>query len=502
MASPSPSSQVVAKRRSDTQLMPPPPPCKRIKRPPKTLEEDDYDEALSHIIARDFFPGLQEAQAQQDFLAALESNDKTWRTTAGRRMEQLMTPGPRRKYYGTDLRSRDRMDRSGSTPRSLETPRGWKGDTPASNGLSTPSSVVTSSTTAFNDAKARELSNIKEMGLGSFQAKYTSEDNESFNKMLDKQNIKKREKYAWLWNGNKIPSSRELVHKKKEAKWLENQEAPEGSREKQLMKAGEGSQNDTGGNEIRDPSGALAADQRPARPDGWKSKPENALMFIPSSVEDELETVQQTAESMSRMGQKQLLHHNTRFIPLDENIPPPSPSLSAVKDAIAGRPRPTDSEPGYTGGETPRVNGYAFVDEDEPSQHDSDDSEVDYHLRLLTSQAVDSTPNPFKLGETRKRESLLHRMVDRVAKNKRREKVTNETKTPVPLFPNSPMIAFGRTPGGLQNSSKTSMGKAKAANLTPAAQRLWAQVGSTPKREGISSGSTRNMWTPTPKRAR
>ena len=41
---------------------------------------------------------------------------------------------------------------------------------------------------------------------------------------------------------------------------------------------------------------------------------------------------------------------------------PHSDSMSAVDAAIAGRPKPTASDPGYSGAETPRVNGYAFVD--------------------------------------------------------------------------------------------------------------------------------------------
>ena len=66
----------LAKRSADTALMPPPPLTKRIKRPPKVLDEDVYSEAMSHIIARDFFPGLQESQAQQDFMDALDNGDK------------------------------------------------------------------------------------------------------------------------------------------------------------------------------------------------------------------------------------------------------------------------------------------------------------------------------------------------------------------------------------------------------------------------------------------
>ncbi|KAF3479796.1 uncharacterized protein GIQ15_06772 [Arthroderma uncinatum] len=494
-----PSSQAVAKRSSDTQLMPPPPPCKRIKRPPVALDEDDYTDALSHIVARDFFPGLLETQAQQDYLDALESKDKEWIATAGRRMAQVMTPGSQRRYAGTSMTpDRERapsvsnMATPGRTPvTNKNTPRGWKGDTPVS--CATPGTVGSVATSSVNGGVS---SKIRNMGLGAFQQKYTSEDNESFNKVLDKQNTKRREKYAWLWSGNKIPSARELVHKKREAKRLEARAAPDGSKEKQLLKL-----SDT----------RVVADERPARPDGWKSKPENSFMFIPSSVEDEVESVQQKREATSRMGEKQVIYHNTRLRPSIEHTDadrqsavPPSPSLSAVRDAIAGRPRPTDSEPGFTGGETPRVNGYAFVDEDEPEPptgHIDEDEEA-YHLKLLESQTSGSTPNPFKLKESGRRELLLHRMVERVAKNNRTEKAMNETRTPVPMFPSSPVIAFGKSGDRSSRSKTPAMSKAA---LTPAAQRLWAQVGNSTPRRAVTAGTPtgrKNMWTPTPKRAK
>ena len=58
------------------------------------------------------------------------------------------------------------------------------------------------------------------------------------------------------------------------------------------------------------------------------------------------------------------------------------------------------------GGETPRVNGYSFVDEDEeppPIRKRTEDEEPTYR-DLLAGQVAESAPNPFKLKEIRKRE--------------------------------------------------------------------------------------------------
>ncbi|KAK5630683.1 hypothetical protein RRF57_006398 [Xylaria bambusicola] len=190
------------------------------------------------------------------------------------------------------------------------------------------------------------------MSLSAFQSKYTSEDNESFYKLLDRQNSKRAEKYAWLWAGNKLPSKMQLAQKRVETKLLESGQSLEddGFRRDRLA--------------IKD------RDTRPSQPDTWKSLPNNTLMFAPDGVGDNVETQIQVAEAASRAPPKAVNYQNTRLPPhpiADHESIPPSPSLSAVRDAIAGRRRP-DSEATSTaaGSETPRVNGYAFVDDEEP----------------------------------------------------------------------------------------------------------------------------------------
>ncbi|KAI2782084.1 nuclear protein DGCR14 [Daldinia loculata] len=408
------ASTALVRKRNDLELMPPPPPPKRIKRPKKVIDEDSYTDALSQIIARDFFPGLLESETQQEYLDAIESKDAAWISSASRRLQQVMTPGRRNTRRGTSL-----------VP-GAQTPRSFVGDTPVS--------VATESTVSSSKEKDDVDTN---MSLGAFQAKYTSEDNESFYKLLDKQNSKKAEKYAWLWTGNKLPSKMQLKQKQIEAKLAESRSLTDDGFKRDRLA-------------IKD------REERPAQPDTWKSLPNNSLMFIPESVEDSMETRVQRAETESRAAPKGVNYENTRLPGLkvgDDEFIPSSPSLSAVRDAIAGKRGMSELDSTTVGSETPRVNGYAFVDDEEPEYEPPAAPKIDLG-------PGDSTPNPFIIKEQSKREALHHRMVDRISQSKRTSSKIGLTgkveKTPVPKFPSSPRVTGG---------------------LTPAAQRLWSQIG-------------------------
>jgi protein DGCR14 len=420
------SSSALVRRSMDTELMPPPPPPKRIKRPKNVIDEETYTDAISEIIARDFFPGLLETETQQEYLDAVESKDNAWINSAGRRLQQVMTPGRRKGRRGTSIQ----------TPlRAMETPRNFAGDTPMS---------VVSDMTATTQAAAPEVDT--NMSLDRFQSLYTSEDNESFYKLLDKQNQKRAEKYAWMWSANnKLPSKMMLKQKEIETKLLK-------SRESLLDDGGE-----------RNRLAIRNVMEKPARPDAWKSKPNNGLMFLPDSVEDSVETVAQKTQNESRAAPKGVAYANTRIpVPVvmnHDSATPPSPSLSAVRDAMAGRRRATDLESGFDGSETPRVNGYAFVD-DEPGE------ELITAAPIIDLGKGELSKNPFVIKEQSKREDLHHRMVDKNAKTKRASTKYGLTgrvdMTPVPRFPSSPRAGSGQ--------------------LTPAGQRLWSKVG------GITAG--------------
>jgi protein DGCR14 len=437
-------SRALVRRSNDTELMPPPP--KRIKRPKNVIDEESYTDAISEIIARDFFPGLLETETQQEYLDAQESGNRAWIASASRRLSHVMTPGRRQGRRGTSLQ----------TPlRAAETPRGFSGDTP----MSVASDITTST-------RASTAVNVDtNMSLDKFQSLYTSEDNESFYKLLDKQNQKRAEKYAWMWTeNNKLPSKMMLKQKEIETKLLQSRSSLE----------------DDGGE--RDRLAIRDVAEKPARPDAWKSKPDNGLMFAPDSVEDSVETVAQRAQNESRASPKGVAYANTRM-PMEAVVSagsdiPPSPSLSAIKDAIAGRRRASDLESGFNGSETPRVNGYAFVDDEPEEASYTPPPEINLGKG-------DMVKNPFVITEQSKREDLHHRMVDNNASKKRLSSKYGMTgkvdMTPVPKFPSSPRVGSGQ--------------------LTPAGQRLWSRVGSSGKHGIPDAFGTRTPGTVTKARS-
>lgn len=468
-------SRALAKRKTETSLMPPPPRPKRQKRPAKVLDEDVYSDALSHIIARDFFPGLRETEAQQDYLQALDSKDKSRIRDAGRKLTQAMTPlpaGRRRMGTGTSFTP----SRNAAL---ADTPRGFVGDTPGR----TP---VDSGHFAPEEEKPEVDVN---MSLGAFQSKYTSEDNESFNALLDNQNEKRASKYTFFHHGNKIPTARQIAYREQAQK---------------LLPSGQGSTVLTTTSSAAEQSLAVATarpsqdlDERPASVDNFTNRqgPRNTFMFGPDSVEDQFVTRAQNAESISNAPPKAVNYNATRFIGSNtdaERAVPASPSMSAVDAAIVGRPRATGTESGYSGAETPRVNGYAFVDaEPNPSEmgfpvtdEEADRAEQEAALQLLP-KVESGGPNPFYIKERSKREDVLHRLVEKSDAGRRRGGRMEQLRS------------LGITPGRTPTPRFASGANIRKTGMTPAAQALAKTIG-TPRREGsfLPSRAEKSSWTP------
>jgi protein DGCR14 len=464
-------STALTKRNASSALMAPPPAPKRIKRPTVVLDEDTYVSAVSHIIRRDFFPGLAEADAQREYLNAVESKDRSWIREAGKKLSHVMTPVPSGRRRVSE---RTRFDKPGGSVE--KTPSVWGADTPR---------TVAPSDAGEDEEGLGKLDNVDlNMSLGAFQAKYTSEDQESFSQIIDKQNEKRFEKNAWLREGNMYASKQRIAQQKV----IEARNAANESKE--LVVSTRPSQN---------------LDERPAAPTGTKHTAFNTLMFSPDSVESWAPTRAQAAESASLAPPKQVLYNNTR-LPADSDLPPrpTSPTLSTIRAAVSGNPRLNPSEDGFNGSETPRVKGYAFVDAHPPSDDSDDDAPTD----LLSRYGVDSTSKatPFTINESSDREKMHHKMVERIGAKRADKAPSKPTGSGLGIFTSeTPRFLSAPTPRmGLQGGQTP--GRKVKGDLTPAAQRLFERMSAkTPKRVrnggfgGEKGSALGREWTSTPR---
>jgi protein DGCR14 len=466
------NSKALTKRNTSSAVMAPPPAPKRIKRPSIVLEEETYVAAVSEIIRRDFFPGLAESDAQQEYLNAVESKNKSWIREAGKKLTHVMTPVPSGQRR---VAERTRFDRPGGSAE--RTPSVWGADTPL--------------TAAATDAGEEEegLGKLNKvdlnMSLNAFQAKYTSEDLESFSQIIDKQNEKRFEKNSWAREGNMYASKQRIAQQKV----IQAREAANESKE--IVVTTRPSQN---------------LDDRPAAPKGTKHTAFNSLMFAPDGVESWAPTRAQAAEAASLAPPKQVLYNNTRLpVPSEANLPPrpASPTLSTIRAAVSGNPRLNPSEVGTAGDETPRINGYAFVKPDVLSDSEDEDAPTD----LLERYGVDSASKatPFTIMESSAREQMHHKMVDRIGA--KRSNADGNTKPGLGIFTSeTPRFLSAPTPRVGIKGAATPGRKAKG-NFTPAGQRLFESMGGgTPKRAGAGGfgGGTSGTglgkeWTPTPR---
>ena len=166
------------------------------------LDEDEYTEALSHIIARDFFPSLVHLDATNNYLDALRTQDSQLIQASVRRLEDLQTPVSRRSRPWQTPSQTPYAAGPSETP--LRTPRGEGGEAPA-----------------------KRPRYDTEMSLDAFQAQYTSEDNSSFTQILADENRRRQEKYGWAWAAQRrVEAQRERMLEGRERLLLE---APSGA---------------------------------------------------------------------------------------------------------------------------------------------------------------------------------------------------------------------------------------------------------------------------------
>ncbi|KAM4827742.1 splicing factor ESS-2 homolog [Thomomys bottae] len=336
----------------------------------RVLDEEEYIEGLQMVIQRDFFPDVEKLQAQKEYLEAEENGDLE-------RMRQIAIK------FGSAL---GKMSREPPlpyvTPATFETPEvhsapGVVGNRPRTQGRN------------LEDGEAIEEEEKEPLpSLDVFLSRYTSEDNASFQEIMEVAKEKNRARHAWLYQAEEEFEKRQK----------DNLELP--SAEHQAIESSQ------------------------AGVETWKYKAKNSLMYYPEGVPDEDQLFKKP---------RQVVHKNTRFLrdPFSQAL-----SRSQLQQAAALNAQHKQGKVGPDGKElipqeSPRVGGFGFVATPSPAPGVNESplmtwGEVENTpLRVEGSETpyVDRTPGPaFKILEPGRRERLGLKMANEAAAKNRAKK--------------------------------------------------------------------------------
>ncbi|KAJ3107403.1 DiGeorge syndrome critical region protein 14 [Physocladia obscura] len=261
-------------------------------RPAVVLEEDEYLTHMSTIIERDFFPDLTRLKTQNEFLTAVETGNLPAAKRLGEKLQRLATPS------------------SLSTAAPIQIP---VTPTSATSKSFSNSGPILESIHESTGASASD-SDILPLSLDAFQSKYISEDNESFSKILQKENEDRKRKYIWYFekedieHGGKNGKSRLLL-----------EDIPSHS----LLIEGSSSSN---GN----PFLIEASKHEMKQVQTWKYQTKNALMYYQPAAPETLHDVM--SKPNAKLPPKSINHSGTR-IPtsaLSNNIPATAAAAAAA----------------------------------------------------------------------------------------------------------------------------------------------------------------------------
>jgi protein DGCR14 len=261
----------------------------RPRKRQKILEEQEYLDALGHIIERDFFPDLPKLRMQMEILEAQETDDlqKLREIEMRLRQQSSVRHTPSTTHFGNTPARGSETPSTSAKPLSTERVDGL----PVAEGK-TVGETLTEILTETQEGSE------KTMGLDAFLATHTSEDNASFELILERMNEKKREKYKWVYEKEEAARKAQLLL---EAATSSTQPAKLGTKDNPvlLLEAGD-KEKQTAISNVS--SATLKANAVPY-------VATNALMYGPNGVPL---TPEEEAE-LAKRPPKEILHANTRF---------------------------------------------------------------------------------------------------------------------------------------------------------------------------------------------
>lgn len=410
----------------------------------KVLDEEEYIESLEKIIQRDFFPDVTKLQAQKDYLDAEENGDLE-------RMREISI------RYGSSLtKSTPRSTAPYVTPASFETPVGRSGSPSSTHGAK-----GIDGENKYDEKEEKELP-----CLDRFLAKNTSEDNASFEQIMDLAKDKEKLKHAWLYEA-------EAEFKQRHEEQLALPSVKKAALE--CVKAGL---------------------------ETWEYKAKNALMYYPEGVKDDDAIFKKPRE---------VVHKNTRFVgdPFSKAL-----NKSQIQQAAALNAQFKQGKVGPDGKElipheSPTVNGYGFERTPSPAPGVAESPLMTWGEIESTPFRLDGSETPyvernhgpsFKIPEPGRRERLGIKMANEAAaKNraKKQEALRKVTENLASLTPKG--LSPALTPALQRLVNRTSSkytDKALRASYTPSPSHR------VPGYKSPFGGPSTPSGTPTPNKAK
>ncbi|KAF8082049.1 hypothetical protein N665_0850s0001 [Sinapis alba] len=482
ISSPTPSSYsddgLRSTPRSSSSEITPRNPKKRMR----VLDEDAYVEAIEKIIERDYFPDITKLKDRLDWIQAVKTRDPIQIRDA--QLKIIERRGKKANHH-----------QGGDTEGKTQTPGSTflRNFTPLDefDGKTTPREV---GEVVADDGDGDGDDDVDvNMSLDEFFRRYTSEDNESFSKILEKVNKRKKEKYGYLLGGG------DLIEDAKRDR-------------------------------ITDGYGTSY--QPPSTLDGWKYTAKNLLMYHPADRGEAQLTEEERAVRLAGLT-KEIAKGNTRFQGKTMDSRPRedgsveilyTPIAGSSPMHVSGRDRDKSKRydlddlrktpnPFYVESDKRADNGYSFVRtpspapgldespfitwgeiEGTPMRLDPEDTPIDIggsadgpHYNIPSAPARDVTAHSLSRDASRKLRERSNRMFKKppLPSPHRSGSASPNVRTLSPAAQKFFRRAIGKSSSTVDESLRASYRGASPGGVTPKSVRSASRFG----KDRLTSGS-------------